>query len=111
MLEGFDVTTRVEVQAHGEEVDECIARVASEVHADVLVVVSKHVSGGTSAVLGSFAQGILKLSPCPVLVVHPDAADSGPLRATGAGAGRETTGAPTSTVRQKGRVRAAAADT
>ncbi len=73
MLEGFDVTTRVEVQADGEEVDECIARVASEVHADVLVVVSEHVSGGASAVFGSFAQGILRLSPCPVLVVRPDA--------------------------------------
>jgi len=72
VLEGLDVTTRVEVQAHGEEVDECIARVASEVHADVLVVVSKRVSGGASAVLGSFAQGILRLSPCPVRVVHPD---------------------------------------
>jgi nucleotide-binding universal stress UspA family protein len=71
MLEGFDVTTRVEVQADGEEVDECIARVVSEVHADVLVVVSKHVSGGASAVFGSFAQGILRLSSCPVLVVRP----------------------------------------
>ena len=28
-LEGLDVTTRVEVQVHGEELDECIARVAS----------------------------------------------------------------------------------
>jgi nucleotide-binding universal stress UspA family protein len=72
-LEGLDVTTRVEVQAHSEEVDECIARVASEAQADVLVVVSKHVSGGASAVLGSFAQGILRLSPCPVLVVRPGA--------------------------------------
>jgi nucleotide-binding universal stress UspA family protein len=70
-LPGVDVTTRVEVQSDGEEVDECITRVASELHADVLVVVSKRVSGGVSAVLGSFAQGILRLSPCPVLVVRP----------------------------------------
>ena len=62
-LEGVDVATRVEVQSHGEELDECIARVATEVHADVLVVVSKRVSGGVRAVLGSFAQGILRLSP------------------------------------------------
>ena len=72
-LQGLDVTTRVEVQVHGEEVDECIARVAAEVHADVLVIVSKRVSGGLGAVLGSFGQGILRLSPCPVLVVRPGA--------------------------------------
>jgi nucleotide-binding universal stress UspA family protein len=66
-----DVTTRVEVQAHGEEVDECIARVASELNADLVVVVSKHVIGAAGVLLGSFAQGILRLSPCPVLIVRP----------------------------------------
>jgi nucleotide-binding universal stress UspA family protein len=74
-FEDLDISTRVEVQAHSEEVDECIARVAREVDADVLVVVSKCVSGPASVVLGSFAQGILRLSPCPVLVVRPAAGE------------------------------------
>jgi nucleotide-binding universal stress UspA family protein len=97
-LEGLDVATRVEVQSHSEEVDECIARVASEVQADVLVVVSKRVSGGASAVLGSFAQGILRLSPCPVLVVRPGA-ESRYVPATGAVARRESGSASSSTER------------
>ncbi len=71
---GVDVTTRVEVQPHEEEVDECIARVAQEVRADVLIVVSKRVASATGVVLGSFARGLLRLSPCPVLVVRPDPA-------------------------------------
>ena len=95
-LEGVDVATRVEVQSHGEELDECIARVATEVQADVLVVVSKHVSGGVSAVLGSFAQGILRLSPCPVLVVRPDA-ESQRSPEGEVGAGRESTRASSPT--------------
>jgi nucleotide-binding universal stress UspA family protein len=70
-LHGVNVTARVEVQPHEEEVDECIARVAQEVGADVLIVVSQRVASATGVVLGSFAQGLLRLSPCPVLVVRP----------------------------------------
>jgi nucleotide-binding universal stress UspA family protein len=69
--QGVDVSTRVEVQRHSEEVDECIARVAHELEADVLVVVSKRTASTAAMVLGSFAQGVMRLSPCPVLVVQP----------------------------------------
>jgi nucleotide-binding universal stress UspA family protein len=70
-LQGFDVETRVEVLAHREEIEQRIATVAAEIRADAVVVVSKRVSSATGVILGSFAQGILRLSPCPVLIVSP----------------------------------------
>jgi nucleotide-binding universal stress UspA family protein len=66
-LKGLEVSTRVDVQGHSEEVDECIARVAREINADVLVVVSDLVSSAARMALGSVAQGVMRLSPCPVL--------------------------------------------
>jgi nucleotide-binding universal stress UspA family protein len=70
-LRGIDVETRVEVLAHGEDIEHRIATVAAEIHADVVVAVSKRVPGASSVILGSFTQGILRLSPCPVLIVSP----------------------------------------
>ena len=70
-LPGIDVETRVEVLAHGEDIEQRIATVATEIHADVVVAVSKRVPGAASVILGSFTQGILRLSPCPVLIVSP----------------------------------------
>jgi nucleotide-binding universal stress UspA family protein len=70
-LTGLDVQTRVEMLAHGEEVDQRIGAVAGEIGADILVVVSKRVSSTAGLILGSFAQGIVRLSPCPVLIVSP----------------------------------------
>lgn len=70
-LAGLDVHTRVEVLTHGEEVDQCIAAVAGEIGADILVLVSKRVSSTAGVILGSFAQGIVRLSPSPVLIVSP----------------------------------------
>jgi nucleotide-binding universal stress UspA family protein len=71
LLTGLDVQTRVETLARGEEVDQRIAAVAGEIGADILVVVSKRLSSTAGILLGSYAQGIVRLSPCPVLIVSP----------------------------------------
>lgn len=61
--------TRVETLARGEEIDQRIAAVAGEIGADILVVVSKRLSTTAGILLGSYTQGIVRLSPCPVLIV------------------------------------------
>lgn len=66
----LEVTPRVVVQGHGEVVD------ARELRAELVVVVSQHVSDAARALLGSHARGVLRLSACPVPVVRP-AADTG----------------------------------
>jgi nucleotide-binding universal stress UspA family protein len=71
-LPGVRITTRVEILPRGEEVEEAIARVAREVQADVLVLVSRRMSSAGGVLLGSFAQGALRLSACPVLIVKPE---------------------------------------
>jgi nucleotide-binding universal stress UspA family protein len=71
LLTGLDVQTRVETLPRGEEVDQRIAAVAGEIGADILVVVSKRLSTTAGILLGSSAQGIVRLSPCPVLIVSP----------------------------------------
>jgi nucleotide-binding universal stress UspA family protein len=75
-LAGVEVETRVEVLAHGEEIDERIAAVATEIGADLVMVVSKRVSSTSGVIIGSFAQGIVSRSPCPVLIVAPTAKDA-----------------------------------
>jgi nucleotide-binding universal stress UspA family protein len=72
-LTGIDVETRVEVLSHGEEIDHRIAAVAAEIAADMVVVVSERVSNAAGLVIGSVAQGIVRHSPCPVLIVSPTA--------------------------------------
>jgi nucleotide-binding universal stress UspA family protein len=71
LLTGLDVQRRVETLAHGEDVEQRIAAVAGEIGADLLVVVSKRLSTTAGILLGSSAQGIMRLSPCPVLIVSP----------------------------------------
>jgi nucleotide-binding universal stress UspA family protein len=61
----------IEPRQKTEDVDECIARVAAERGADMVVVTSKQASGLAGLVLGSTAQGLLRMSPCPVLIVRP----------------------------------------
>jgi nucleotide-binding universal stress UspA family protein len=73
-LPGVRVTTRVEILPQGEEVEEAIARVAREVQADVLVLVSGRLASPGGVLLGSFAQGALRQSACPVLIVKPEPA-------------------------------------
>lgn len=55
-----------------EEVAAGIARVAREREADILVVASKRAAGVTGLLLGSTAGALLRLSPCPVLIVRPE---------------------------------------
>lgn len=73
---GVPVTVRVEARdwppGEGrEEVAETIARVARDCAADLLVVASKHASDVVGLFIGSTARAVLRLSPCPVVVVHP----------------------------------------
>src|SRR5262245_6446525 len=65
-------TTLVEELPHGEDLPECIARVAEEQKTDVLVIGTNRASGVRGLILGSVAQHLLRLSPCPILVVRVD---------------------------------------
>jgi nucleotide-binding universal stress UspA family protein len=55
-----------------EEVAEAVARVARESGADLVVVASKRAGGLAGLLLGSTTRALLRLSPCPVLVVRPE---------------------------------------
>jgi nucleotide-binding universal stress UspA family protein len=68
---GLHVAAVVEKQRRGEETDQCIARVAGSQGADVVVIASKNAVSLQGRILGSVGQGVLRLSPCPVLVVRP----------------------------------------
>ena len=63
---------RVEELRHGEDVPECIARVTREEQADILVIATNRASGVRGLLLGSVAQALMRLSPCPVLVVRDE---------------------------------------
>jgi nucleotide-binding universal stress UspA family protein len=71
-LQGLRLETRVEKRQRSEEADACIARVAREQRADLVVVASKRAASLQGFILGSVAQGLLRLSPCPVVVVRPE---------------------------------------
>jgi nucleotide-binding universal stress UspA family protein len=51
-----------------------IARLASEIEADLIVVGTHGRRGLSRLLLGSVAEGVVRLGPCPVLVVRPKAA-------------------------------------
>jgi nucleotide-binding universal stress UspA family protein len=85
-LTGLPVTVRVEplrwpVYHRSEEVAAGLARVARDCGADTVVVASKRASGLLGLLPGDTARGVLRASPCPVLVVRPEWACSGPLDA------------------------------
>lgn len=63
---------RVEDLKHGEDVPTCIARVAEDEGADILVIATNRASGVRGLILGSVAQHLLRVSPCPLLVVRVD---------------------------------------
>jgi universal stress protein A len=65
------VQTVVASTRHGEDVAGCVARVAKEHSADLLVIASKRATG-LSGLLGSVAQALLRIGPCPIVVVPPD---------------------------------------
>jgi nucleotide-binding universal stress UspA family protein len=60
----------VEELRQGEDVPECIARVAREQQADILVIATNRAAGVRGLLLGSVAQALMRLSPCPILVVR-----------------------------------------
>lgn len=64
--------TRVVELEHGEDVPSCIARVAGDEQADILIIATNRASGMRGLILGSVAQHLLRLSPCPILVVRVD---------------------------------------
>jgi nucleotide-binding universal stress UspA family protein len=51
-----------------------ISRLAAELEADLVVVGTNGRRGFTRLLLGSVAEGVVRLAPCPVLVVRPKAA-------------------------------------
>jgi len=73
LLDEVGLTAAVQVQSTepGEETASAVARVARTLSAGTLVVLSKRASGPRGMLFGSVAQGLLALSPCPVLVVRP----------------------------------------
>jgi nucleotide-binding universal stress UspA family protein len=68
---GLPATVVVDIPSPGGGAAEVIAREARERRADLVVVVSKRASGVRGLLLGSVAQALLQLAPCPVLVVRP----------------------------------------
>jgi universal stress protein A len=63
---------RLEQLKHGEDIPGGLARVAREEQADVLIIATNRASGVRGMLLGSVAQHLLRVSPCPVLVVRVD---------------------------------------
>ncbi len=62
----------LELLRRGEDRPGAIARVCAERGADVLVVGTNRASGVRGLILGSVTQQLLRVSPCPVLVVRVD---------------------------------------
>lgn len=63
-------TIRVESVERGEDIAEHLANVAAEEEATLLTIASRRASG-LRGLMGSVAQEVLRLSPCPVVVVRP----------------------------------------
>jgi nucleotide-binding universal stress UspA family protein len=70
---GLSATAVVDVRTPGETAADRIAREARERDVDLVVVVSRWASGLRGMLLGSVAQALLRLAPCPVIVVRPPA--------------------------------------
>ncbi|HET6850570.1 MAG TPA: universal stress protein [Gaiellales bacterium] len=74
--EGGQVDLRVETTAAGDAA-EAIAAAAQDEHADVIVLGTRGHSQMTGLLLGSVAQRLPHVAPCPVLVVPPTEAQAG----------------------------------
>lgn len=68
--EGFDATFRL-VSGTGGHTAHMIADVAREVGADVIVVGTRGHAPVAGLLLGSVAQRLLHIAPCPVMAVPP----------------------------------------
>jgi len=62
----------IESLPYGDELPSYIANRAEDVRADGVVVCSKRATGVFAGILGSVAQGLLRESTLPVIVVRPD---------------------------------------
>lgn len=74
--QGANVDLRVETTASGNAA-EAIAAAAREEHADVIVLGTRGLSQLTGLLVGSVAQRLPHVAPCPVLVVPPTEAEAG----------------------------------
>lgn len=69
---GFATELLIEAMPYGDEVPSYIAGRAQDLEVDAIVVCSKRSTGVFGGILGSVAQGLLRESTKPVLVVRPD---------------------------------------
>lgn len=67
----FPVRLLVEPLPYGGEVHHYIALRAVDLGVDAIVVASKRATGVLAGLLGSVAQGLLRDSPVPVIVIRP----------------------------------------
>ena len=77
---GLEANIVVDVADPGEGTARRIAREASERGSEMVIVVSKRASGVLGLLLGSVAQGLLEVSPAPVLVIRPSGSEADPRR-------------------------------
>ena len=71
----FAVQLLIEELPYGGEVPHYIALRAGDLDVDAVVVTTKRATGLMGGFLGSVAQGVLRDSPVPVLVVRPEKDD------------------------------------
>jgi nucleotide-binding universal stress UspA family protein len=71
----FPTQLLIEALPYGDEIPSYLANRARDLDVDAIVVCSKRSIGVVAGILGSVAQGLLRESTLPVLVVRPDAHD------------------------------------
>ena len=69
-FDGLPVTVAVETLRFGEDVPRCIARVAEEQGADVIVVGSRRIASLAGLFLGSVTEALIGQSSRPILLVR-----------------------------------------
>jgi nucleotide-binding universal stress UspA family protein len=67
----FAVQLLIETLPYGDEVPRYLALRARDLGVDAIVVTTRRATGMMASLLGSVAQGVLRESPVPVLVVRP----------------------------------------
>ena len=73
-IANLEATTLVRIASvsRGEDVAERLARIAVEEEATLLAIASRRAVGLRGNLMGSVAQEVLRLSPCPVVIVRLD---------------------------------------
>ena len=77
----FPVKLLIEALPYGDEVPSYLANRARDLEVDAVVVCSKRPTGVFAGILGSVAQGLLRESTVPVLIVRPDGEPGNPAEA------------------------------